>query len=74
MGTNGIPPNSLILAPNTNYRDWIFHQDSGLVGYVDFVTPGAGFGFTIPTIPQLAPVSLGLVVRAGQRACAQLPK
>ena len=49
-GRDGIPSGSLILAPNTNYREWLFEAGAGLVGFTQFTTPAAGRPFTIPPI------------------------
>ena len=49
----GIPANSLILAPATGYREWLLEVDTLYVGFVEFRTPTAGRGFTIPTVPLL---------------------
>src|SRR6266478_2596998 len=38
----GIPQNGLILAPSTDYREWLFETSTGLIGYTDFTTPQAG--------------------------------
>lgn len=47
----GIPPFSLILAPETNYREWLYAVESGLIGTVDFRSPTAGQNLQIPPVP-----------------------
>ena len=58
----GIPSNGLILAPLTNYREWLFNAGNGFVGFTDFTTPTSGSTFSIPPItlrPPLTPDSDG---------------
>ena len=47
----------LILAPNTEYRNWIYDADKGSIGFVDFTTPGPGGRVTIPQVPLGLPLS-----------------
>jgi len=48
--SNGMPSNGLILSPNTDFREWLFQAESGLVGFTDSHTPTAGRSFVIPPI------------------------
>lgn len=52
--SSGIPASQLILAPKTDYREWLLNGENAYVGYVDFHTPPAGVAFTIP------PIQLGI--------------
>ena len=47
----GIPPFGPILAPDTNYREWLYAVDTGLIGSVDFRSPTAGQALKIPAVP-----------------------
>ena len=47
----GIPQGNLILAPETNFRFWLFDAATGQLGFKDFRTPTAGQRFTIPPVP-----------------------
>ena len=49
-GANGIAFDSLILAPNTEYRLWILQAASLDVGSVDIKTPQSGLRFRVPEI------------------------
>src|SRR5436309_331038 len=50
----GIPQGDLILAPDTNYREWLYNADTKLIGFASFRTPQSGQRFVIP------PIALGL--------------
>ncbi len=50
----GIPQGDLILAPNTNYREWLYNADTKHIGFSSFRTPQSGQRFVIP------PIALGL--------------
>jgi len=54
--TGGIPQDELILAPETDYREWLYDATRGLLGVKEFRTPQNGFAFTIP------PVKLGVAL------------
>ena len=49
-GANGIAFDSLILAPNTEYRLWILQATSLDIGSVKIKTPESGQRFTVPEI------------------------
>lgn len=53
----GIPAGGLILAPQTNYREWLFEASSGFVGFGDFRTPESGRTFVVPAIRLRPPVT-----------------
>src|SRR5947207_2422370 len=55
--SEGIPRNGLILAPLTNYREWLLRVEDGFVGYTDFTTPTSGSTFSIPPIALHPPVT-----------------
>ena len=57
-GPNGIPAGDLILAPNTDYRAWMYRHDTGQAGFTEFTTPPSGSRFTIPKI-RLGPPRTG---------------
>lgn len=50
-GARGIPRGGVILAPRTNYRQWLYEAGTGRVGFVEFRTPTAGRRLTVPPIP-----------------------
>ncbi len=56
--SNGIPRGGLILAPTTNYRQWLFQADNGFTGYTEFTTPTAGSTLSMPATPLRPPVTL----------------
>ncbi|MFM8358482.1 MAG: Ig-like domain-containing protein, partial [Verrucomicrobiota bacterium] len=41
---------SLIMAPNSRYRQWVFHPASGRVGTIDWITPDSGRRFQLPAV------------------------
>ena len=49
-GANGIAFDSLILAPNTEYRVWILQAATLDIGSVTFTTPRSGQRFNVPEI------------------------
>ncbi|MCH6258918.1 Ig-like domain-containing protein, partial [Puniceicoccaceae bacterium K14] len=54
---SGIPRNGLILAPNTEYREWIYDSETGYIGFVDFTTPRPGRSVVIPDVPMGLPLT-----------------
>ena len=50
----GAGHDSLIMAPNTRYRQWVFHDVSGEIGTSDWRTPDSGRTFLLPAV-QLRP-------------------
>ena len=53
-GSNGVSSGSVILLPNSNYREWLFDRETGQIGFQDFRTAPPGQRSTIP------PIRLGL--------------
>lgn len=49
-GRNGEGHESLIMAPNSRYRQWVFHPASRRVGTMDWITPDSGRTFTLPAV------------------------
>ncbi len=55
--STGLPRGSLILAPNSQFREWLFESKTGNVGFVEFNTPGSGNTFSIPPIVMELPLT-----------------
>ena len=47
MTAGGLPGRSLILGPNTRYREWLLDVSTMQVGMVVFRTPSSGRAFSI---------------------------
>lgn len=52
--TKGIPANTVILAPNTSYREWLLEGATSLIGFTEFKTPST------PELVKIPPIDLGL--------------
>ncbi len=49
-GRNGEGHESLIMAPNSRYRQWVFHSATRRVGTADWITPDSGRTFRLPAV------------------------
>jgi hypothetical protein len=49
-GRNGEGHESLIMAPNTRYRQWVFHPATGRVGTADWISASSGLRFQLPAV------------------------
>ncbi len=49
-GRNGEGHESLIMAPGTRYRQWVFHPGTGRVGTADWISADAGQRFLLPAV------------------------
>lgn len=50
VNSSGSGGNSVILAPSTQYRAWLFEPSTGLIGFRDFFTPAIGQPGSIPQV------------------------
>jgi hypothetical protein len=49
-GRNGEGHELLIMAPDTRYRQWVFHPATGRIGTADWISAGAGRNFLLPAV------------------------
>ncbi|WP_235578406.1 Ig-like domain-containing protein [Pseudorhodoferax sp. Leaf267] len=43
-------PDGVVLAPNTRYRQYVYHVETNTIGISDYVTPASGNDFDLPEI------------------------